>query len=293
MGQPLRSSWRPQLPKWMRPDKSLCNRVLRGASSQAHLRTVGHQHSQLPSYHPALEDSRPSDAQTAEVRLDSKPPRTPTIQSHKAQGAPPGARGTSHFPAALGRAWAGAGAPRSPRCFSWEVLNLFLLTQPWGLSGRVLPNLRYVLEGCLVGPPSRQWWGSPLRTQSVPPEPQPVLCPRWGLSSDGGSQGTAPAWWRLRSAAHTPASLLLRVGRRMSSQPSQGPPGALLSPSRLPLVKVPVSWVVWGEFTWLPLLRPGTGTGPGPDRQTDRCAPVCSHVMSLCRPMGTVMLDCA
>lgn len=130
--------------------------------------------------HPALGATRPSDAQTAAVGLTSEPPRTPAVQSHTA----PRHR---QLPAAPGRVWAGAGAPRSPRCFSWEVLNLFLLTQPRGLSGRVLPNLRYVLEGCLAGPPSRQWWGSPLRTQATPPEPQPALCPRWGLSSDGGS----------------------------------------------------------------------------------------------------------
>lgn len=57
-----------------------------------------------------------------------------------------------------------------------------------------------------------------------------------------------------------------------------GPLGALLSLHRLPLVKVPLSWVVWGEFTWLPLLKPGTGTGPGPDRQTD--GQMCTRVLS-------------
>lgn len=81
------------------------HRVLRGASSQAQTA-----HSGALNTH-----SRPCITlllRTLTLRCpdcrQAYPcsPRTPTVQSHKAQGAPPGARGNSHFPAALGgRGW--------------------------------------------------------------------------------------------------------------------------------------------------------------------------------------------
>lgn len=128
------------------------------------------------SYHPALEDTRPSDAQTAEVRLDSKPPRTPhgSVPQHR------GHRPVHVAPPTFRQPWGGRGlgpgASESQMLFlkSW---NLFLLTQPWGLSGRVLPNLRYVLEGCLVGPPQGSGGGAHSGTQSSPLSPSPSFAP--------------------------------------------------------------------------------------------------------------------
>lgn len=140
---------------WMRPDKAYATGSCEVPAAKRICAQWGINTHSRP-YHPALEDTT-SDAQTAEVRLDSKPPRTLTVQSHKAQGAPPGARALrlSGSPGE-GVGWGrGAGVPDA----SWEVLNL-LLTQPWGLSGRVLPKLRYVLEGCLVGPPQGSGGGA-------------------------------------------------------------------------------------------------------------------------------------
>lgn len=76
-GQPCWSLCPSQLPRRMRPDKSLCNRVLRGASSQAHLHTVGHQHSQLPSITLLL------------GTLDPQTPRLPTSGSLLSLHEPP------------------------------------------------------------------------------------------------------------------------------------------------------------------------------------------------------------
>lgn len=106
-----------------------------------------------------------------------------------------------------GRGLGAGGRGRGPSCFSWEVLNPFLLTQPQGLACQGLPNLRYVLEGCLAGPPSRWWWGA-YSGPSPPQGPQRPLCPRWRLSFHDES---VPTWQRPRPAAHSPGSPRLRI----------------------------------------------------------------------------------
>lgn len=152
-------------------------------AAKPHLRTVGHQHSQSPRITLLLRTLDPQMPRPCQVRLDSKPPRTPpTVQSHKAQGAPPGARGTSHFPAALGEGvgW-GRGASESQMLFLGSPESLpadSALGAVW--QGVAKPQVCPRPPG---GASPLQWWGSPL----------PVS--RWGLSSDGGSQGTAPARW--------------------------------------------------------------------------------------------------
>lgn len=180
------------------------------------------------------------------------------------------------------------GGPQGPSCFSWEVLNPFLLTQLWGQACRVLPNLRYVLEGCLVGLPWRlAVEGAPTQDSALPGPGLPA-CLRWSLNIHGGARGLVPARWRLRPAAHTPSSSRLRVWGQMSSSRAGLPhKEALLSILSLPRKDATVLGGLWGV---------GLAAHSGAQHRegdTHTRAHTCSYVMSTCGPVGTDMLDYA
>lgn len=110
MGQPRRSLWPSQLPRRMHPDKSLCNRVLRGASSQAHFHTVGHQHSQPPSITLLL---GPLDPQTPRLPLPGS-----LLSLHEPPRFSPTRRpGTATFQQPQGGCGLGRGALESQMLF--------------------------------------------------------------------------------------------------------------------------------------------------------------------------------
>lgn len=124
----------------------------------------------------------------------------------------------------------------------------------------MLPNLRYVLKGCLQGLHQGGGGGAPTQDSALPWAP--ALPARCSLHFNGEQEAEAGC-----------------------SHPQFFPaePGTLIKGSTL--LKTPLSQVVWGELAWLPILRPGIGTG------TDRQTHVCAHVMATCRPVGTDMLD--
>lgn len=132
-----------------------------------------------------------------------------------------------------------------------------------GASQGVLPNLRYVLEGCPQG--LHQGGGGaelPLRTQLL-------LGPQLPLVSDG-------------------ASALMVEAAVGCSHPQFFPaePGSLVKGpcSAYSLKDTKLGWS-GGSWPGCASWSPAQGTG------TDTCAYMCSHVMSTCRPLGIDVLS--